>query len=89
MYDLYAPEGVAFIMLVGQNLDGSPSGPQDALEYKNKYGYQDGWIVVADPAFTKSEAVFNDPAPGIPSISLMDQDLVLRYVTTSTIDGGY
>ena len=89
VYDLYAPQGVVFVMLVGQTSPGTPASPQDAAAYKAQYGYQDGWIVVSDPNWAKTDAIINDPAPGIPSISILDQDLALRYVTTSTIDGGY
>ncbi len=88
LYDQYAPKGAKFILLVGQNTDGTPSGPADAASYKAKLGYQDGWIVLADPDFIKTHSIMTPTSNGIPRIQILDRDLVMRYSTTSTDFGG-
>ncbi len=84
LYDNYAPLGVKFILLVGQNNSGMPATAADAKSYKIKHGYQDGWIMLADPNWSLTDQIIRSTSDGIPSHIILDKDLVIRQSSTHT-----
>ncbi len=73
-----------FILLVGQDGSGAPATPQEAASYKVSHGYQDGFIIAADPNWGKMEKIIKSTSNGIPSHAILDQDLVLRFSSSSS-----
>ena len=83
LYDDYAPRGVKFVLLVGQTSPGVPATAAEAQQYKVSKGYQDGWIALSDPNFEKTEEVILATSSAIPQHIVMDQELVLRFASSS------
>ena len=88
MYDAFAPKGVKFILLVGQDNVQQPSGFTFAAEYKFSKGYQEGWIAVGDANWTKTETVIANQSDYLPQYIVLDQDLILRHVSADTVSAG-
>ena len=84
LYDIYAPKGVKFVLLVGQDTLHAPATAAFAQQYKQYMGYQAGWIAVADPNWVNTEKVMIPTSNGIPAHLLLDKNLVLRHSSTST-----
>lgn len=79
MYDKYAPLGVRFVLVIGQDLNFNPITTVEADKYKNGHGYQDGWHALVDPNFLKIEALVDWKSGGTPSHVILDQDMILRF----------
>ncbi|MFT5429999.1 MAG: hypothetical protein ACI9OJ_000672 [Myxococcota bacterium] len=84
LYDTYAPRGVKFVLIVGQDAQGYPATQQEAAYYKQAYGYQDGWISISDPNFQGIDTLITSTYNAIPEHIILDKDLVLRKQSGST-----
>jgi hypothetical protein len=83
MYDDYAKLGVKFILVVGSDNQQKPSTVAFAKAYAQNKGYQDGWIVVNDPYYAAMNNSIEDTYKAIPFHAILDEDLVLRHVSSS------
>jgi hypothetical protein len=84
LYDQYAPLGVTFVLLVGENLTGGPAKVADAASYKVKHGYQAGWVTLQDPHWELTEVIVESTSDYIPSHVILDQDLILRQSSANS-----
>lgn len=85
LYDTYAPKGVIFGIIPGQDQNGQPITAATAKQYLQIHdGYQDGWHILVDPNWQKIEALIPGTSNGIPAHIILDQDLVLRHNSVDT-----
>ena len=81
MFDDYSPKGVKFILVVGKDGTNQPATPSYAKQYAIDKGYQDGWVVVADPAYVGMNERILDNYGAIPFHAILAKDAILRVVS--------
>jgi hypothetical protein len=73
------------VLVIGQDMNGQPATSLTIPEYLGSHdGYQQGWNVLADPNWGKIDSIITPTSNGIPSHAVLDQDLVLRFSSSSS-----